>query len=227
MDGVFVTGLRVDDRRIPAIEQLRLPAVVAGPPRGAGTLPAVSADERAAADIVVGHLAAQGHRRIARLGAPAGYCDSVLRREAFAAAAAAAGLAASSVAAGPAAEHGARAAAALLGAAEPPTAIFCDNDVLAMAVLGVAQRMGVPVPGQLSIVSGEDSALCELTYPALTALRADTSVAGSAAVAMLRELAAGGHPASVVVDAPALQIRASTARPGSAAAAPRRSRRTA
>ncbi len=61
----------------------------------------------------------------------------------------------------------------LLGSAEPPTAILYDNDVMAAAGLGVAQRMGVSVPGGVSIVSWDDSALCELMHPALTALRRD------------------------------------------------------
>ena len=98
----------------------------------------------------------------------------------------------------------------LLGAAEPPTAILYDNDVMAAAGLGVAQRMGVSVPGRVSIVSWDDSALCELMHPALTALRRDIAGAGSTAARMLRELAAGGHPESVMESPPVLQVRMSS-----------------
>ena len=72
----------------------------------------------------------------------------------------------------------ARATAGLLGAAEPPTAILYDGDVLAAAGLGAAQRLGVSVPGAVSLISWDDSALCELVYPALTALRWDLAAAG-------------------------------------------------
>jgi DNA-binding LacI/PurR family transcriptional regulator len=210
VDGVFVVDLKVDDRRIAAIEKLRLPAVVIGTPRGAGSLPAIWQDDRAAVDAVVGYLADHGHQRIARVGGHAAYWHSVLRRDAFEASAAAAGLTAFSVEADYSAEHGAEATVSLLGSAEPPTAILYDNDVMAAAGLGVAQRMGISVPAGVSIISWDDSALCELMHPALTALRRDIAGAGSTAARMLRELAAGGRPESVMETTPVLQARMSS-----------------
>jgi DNA-binding LacI/PurR family transcriptional regulator len=214
VDGVYVVDLPVDDRRIAAIEKLRMPAVVIGTPRGAGSLPAVWQDDRAAVDAVVGYLAAHGHRRIARVGGRAAYWHSVLRREAFEASAATAGLAAFSVEADYTAEHGAQATTGLLGSAEPPTAILYDSDVMAAAGLGVAQRMGVSVPSGVSVISWDDSALCELMHPALTALHRDIAGAGSTAARMLRDLAAGGHPESVMEAAPVLQVRMSSGQVG-------------
>jgi DNA-binding LacI/PurR family transcriptional regulator len=134
----------------------------------------------------------------------------VLRREAFASVAAAEGLDAVSVEADYSAEHGAAATVGLLGAVEPPTAILYDSDVMAAAGLGVAQRMGFGVPDRLSIVSFDDSALCELMHPALTALRGDIPGTGSAAARMLRELAAGGQVESLAEAPPVLQIRMSS-----------------
>jgi DNA-binding LacI/PurR family transcriptional regulator len=129
--------------------------------------------------------------------------------------------------------HGAAAAAArvtagLLGAAEPPTAILYDGDVLAAAGLGAAQRLGISVPGTVSLISWDDSALCELVYPALTALRWDVAAAGSAAARALRALAAGGRPESVPLQRPRLQVRASSGPAGvTGAQSSRRPRRTA
>ena len=214
VDGVFVVDLQVDDRRIPAIEKLHMPAVVVGTPRGSGSLPAIWQDDRAAVDVVVGYLAVQGHRRIARVGGPAVYWHSVLRRDALEAAAAAAGLTAFSVETDYTAEHGAQATVGLLGSAEPPTAILYDNDVMAAAGLGVAQRMGISVPDGVSIVSWDDSALCELMHPALTALHRDIAGAGSAAARMLRDLVAGGHPESVAESVPVLEVRMSSGQAG-------------
>jgi DNA-binding LacI/PurR family transcriptional regulator len=167
-------------------------------------------DDRACVQAVVGYLAEQGHRRIARVGGSSSYWHSVLRREAFESVAAAAGLSALSVAADYTAEHGAEATVGLLGSAEPPTAILYDSDVMAAAGLGVPQRMGLSVPGGVSIVSWDDSALCELMHPALTALRRDIAAAGSVAARMLRELTAGGHPESLAEPASALQVRMSS-----------------
>ena len=228
VDGVFVVDLKVDDRRIPAIEKLRMPAVVIGSPKGAGTLPAIGQDDRRVVDAVVGYLAGQGHRRIARVGGRSGYWHSVLRRDAFEAAAAIAGLRAFSVEADYTAEHSAQATVSLLGSAEPPTAILYDSDVMAAAGLGVAQRMGVSVPGGVSIISWDDSALCELMHPALTALHRDIASVGSTAARMLRELVAGGHPESVMEAQPVLEVRMSSGPAGvSEITSPARSRRTA
>jgi DNA-binding LacI/PurR family transcriptional regulator len=228
VDGVFIVDLQVDDCRIAAIEKLRMPAVVIGNPRGAGSLPAIWQDDRTAVDIVVGYLAAHGHRRMAWVGGRAAYWHSVLRRDAFEAAAAAAGLKAFSVEADYTVEHGAQATVRLLGSAEPPSAILYDNAVLAAAGLGVAQRMGVSVPDGVSIISWDDSELCELMHPALTALRRDIAGAGSTAARMLRELVAGGRPESVMETTPVLQARMSSGPAGvPGIAAPRRSRLTA
>ena len=214
VDGVFVVDLQVDDRRIAEIERLRMPAVVLGSPRWTGSLPAIWQDDRAAVDIVVGYLAAQGHRRIARVGGRGAYGHSVLRREAFEAAAAVAGLTPLCAEADYSAEHGAQATVGLLGSAEPPTAILYDNDVMAAAGLGVAQRMGVGVPDGVSVISWDDSALCELMHPALTALRRDIAGAGAAAARMLLEASAGIKPDDVLEITPELQVRASSGRAG-------------
>ena len=48
VDGVFLVDLQVHDRRIRVLEELSMPAVVLGTPRGAGDLPAVWQDDRAA-----------------------------------------------------------------------------------------------------------------------------------------------------------------------------------
>src|ERR1700749_3618270 len=164
----------------------------------------------------------------ARGGGRPTYWRSVLRKDGCAAAPAAAGLTAFSVEADYSAEHGAQATVGLLGSAEPPSAILYDNDVMAAAGLGAAQRMGVSVPGGVSIVSWDDSALCELMHPALTALRRDIAGAGSAAARMLRELAAGGRPESVQEATPVLQTRMSSGWAGvPEVQAPGRSRLTA
>lgn len=64
---------------------------------------------------------------------------------------------------------GAAATRQLLNSKSPPTAIVYDNDIMAVAGLGTAQEMGVLVPAELSLVSFDDSTLCEVVRPALTA----------------------------------------------------------
>jgi DNA-binding LacI/PurR family transcriptional regulator len=194
VDGIVLVDLQVNDSRIGVLEELHMPGVVVGTPRGAGSLPAVWQDDRAAMETVVSFLAGHGHQRIARVGGFARYWHSVLRSEAFAEVAAAGGLTAVSVEGDYSAEYGAEATRGLLERADPPTAIVYDNDVMAVAGLGAAQRMGISVPSGVSIMSWDDSALCELIHPAVTALRRDIAAAGAAAARMLGELIAGGQP---------------------------------
>lgn len=210
VDGVFVVDLQMHDRRIAELEKLHMPAVVVGTPRGSGSLPAVWQDDRAAMETVVSHLAGLGHERIARVGGFGRYWHSALRTEAFAAIAAAAGLRAESAEADYSATGGARATRTLLESERPPTAIVYDSDVMAVAGLGMAQRMGVSVPSGLSLVSWDDSVLCELVHPAVTALRRDIAAAGAAAARLLLDMADGGQPANFAEPAPVLQVRDSS-----------------
>jgi len=207
---VFVYDLQHDDRRIGVLEELRMPAVVIGSPRGAGSLPAVFQDGRQVVEAVIGHLAGLGHKRIARVGGVARYWHTALRAEAFAEVAASAGLDPVEAEADYTAEHGAEATRELLTGQRPPSAIVYDNDVMAVAGLSTAQRLGISVPAGLSIVSWDDSALCELTHPALTAVSRDIAGIGSAAARMLREMVDGKHPAHVKEATPELLARGST-----------------
>jgi DNA-binding LacI/PurR family transcriptional regulator len=210
VDGVFVVDLRHDDRRIGALERLRMPAVVIGPPGGSGTLPAIWQDVRIVVEVVVGQLAGLGHQRIARVGGLTRYWHTTLRAAAFAEVAALAGLEAVQVEADYTAEHGAKATRELLAGTRPPTAILYDNGVMAVAGLNVAHQLGVSVPADLSIVSWDDSPLCELTHPALTAVGRDIAGVGAIAARMLREMVDGQRPRHTKEPSEGLLERGST-----------------
>ena len=84
---------------------------------------------------------------------------------------------------------------------------------MALAGLGAAQRMGVRVPADLSIVVWDDTVVCELVHPAFTALRRDIPAAGAAAARMLREAAGGERPGHLQEAPPVLMVRDSTQPP--------------
>jgi DNA-binding LacI/PurR family transcriptional regulator len=212
VDGVFVVDLQVRDRRVAVLEELGMPAVVVGTPRGAGRLPAVWQDDRAATAILVGHLAGLGHKRIARVGGFPRYWHSKLRTDALVRVADAVGIEVVSVTADYTAEHGVEATRTLLDRALPPTAILYDNDVMAVAALSAAQRAGLAVPGDLSILAWGDSALCELVHPSVTALRWDTVEAGAQAARLLNLAAEGAEVGSYQEGPPELMVRESTGR---------------
>ena len=94
-----------------------------------------------------------------------------------------------------------------------PTAIVYDNDVMAIAGLGVAQEMGLAVPGDLSIVAFDDSPLCRLVHPPLTALTRDIPAYGAHAARQLLDVIAGRPAAPVQDETAKLAPRGSTAPP--------------
>ena len=210
VDGVFLVDLQVRDRRVQVLRDLRMPAIVLGSPRGSGSLPAVWQDDDAATRMVVEYLARLGHRRLARVGGIPRYWHSKLRADAFARAAAHAGLEAVLVECDYTGEHGADATRKLLSGPRAPTAILYDNDVMALAGLAAAQQLGVGVPDDLSVVAWDDSALCELVHPAVTALRRDIAASGAEAARRLALLAGGTAVSNFQEPPPVLAERGST-----------------
>jgi DNA-binding LacI/PurR family transcriptional regulator len=211
VDGVFLVDLRVEDPRVPILESLGMPAFAIGAPQAAGTLPAVALNSQPTAEIAIGHLAGLGHRRIGRVAGLAHYWHTGHRAGTVAAACEQHGIDLMTVEGDYSGESGARGTRELLSVPQPPTAILYDNDVMAVAALGEAQRLGVQVPAELSILAWDDSTLCELVYPALTALRHDVAGVGAAAARCLTRLAAGGPAEGFTEPAPTLIARASTA----------------
>ncbi|WP_328339310.1 LacI family DNA-binding transcriptional regulator [Micromonospora sp. NBC_00421] len=214
VDGVLVCDLRTDDIRVPALEELQLPAVVIGGPGHTGTLASVWSDEAAALAETVEYLVALGHRKIARVGGLPSLLHTGIRTDAFTEVCGRLGLTeAATVWSDYTGEEGARATRRLLSSAQRPTALIYDNDVMAIAGLSVAQEMGLGVPADLSIVAWDDSPLCQLVHPPLTALSRDIPAYGAHAARQLLAVIAG-EPVDGLQDETAhLTPRGSTAPP--------------
>ncbi|MBO4210116.1 LacI family DNA-binding transcriptional regulator [Micromonospora echinofusca] len=214
VDGVFICDLRLDDRRIPVLEELQLPAVVIGGPGHTGSLPSVWSDDAAALVETVEYLVALGHRRVARVGGLPGLLHTEIRTRAFAEVCDRLGLPeATTVPSDYTGEEGARATRRLLSSAQRPTAVIYDNDVMAIAGLSVAQEMGLAVPGDLSIVAWDDSPLCQLVHPPLTALGRDIPAYGAHAARHLLAAITGEQISAFQDETAHLTPRGSTAPP--------------
>ncbi|GMA37659.1 substrate-binding domain-containing protein [Demequina litorisediminis] len=79
----------------------------------------------------------------------------------------------------------------LLARDEPPTAILFDNDLTAVGAVRAATARGVRVPDDLSILAWDDSPLCRLSDPPLSALRRDILAYGEDAARTLLRLVDG------------------------------------
>ena len=93
----------------------------------------------------------------------------------------------------------------------PPTVILFDNDLMAVAALSTLTELGVAVPGQVSLLAWDDSALCEITHPQLSAMSHDVMGFGAHVGRRLFGLLDGAEPAAYLDSTPRLVVRASTA----------------
>lgn len=211
VDGVLLVDIAVDDPRVAwCSEPGGLPAVVVGDPGMAGRLSCVWTDDVTSMREAVAHLAALGHRRIGRVAGIRAFMHTRIRDSAFLAVTQQLGVEAQLLRADYGPESGRLATEAALRATDRPTALIYDNDVMAVAGLGVAHELGLAVPGDVSIIAWDDSVLCEHTYPSLTALSHDVLAFGSHAARRLTELISGGTPAHYLDSAPTLAVRSST-----------------
>jgi DNA-binding LacI/PurR family transcriptional regulator len=203
VDGVLIIDLRVDDPRPAAVEAAGLPSVVVGGARG---MHGLWTDDTAATAAVVEHLVAAGHRRLARVSGPPEMFHTGIRDAAFRRADAEVTI----VAGDYTGAAGATLTRRLLDCGRPPSAVVYDNDVMAVAGLGVARERGMSVPGDLSIVASEDSPVCQLLAPPLTVLKRDIVGYGRQAAGLLFEALATGERRSVQAETPRLVVRGSS-----------------
>ena len=74
---------------------------------------------------------------------------------------------------------------------DPPTAVFAASDSIALGVLASAQRHGLRVPQDLSVVGFDDSSAATSSVPALTTVRQPIVEMGRVALRTLLQLARG------------------------------------
>ncbi len=190
VDGIFLTDLTVDDDRLPVLKEVGIPTVVVGDPSYAADMTAVASDDAGAAEAAIARLAELGHRRIGHIAGPSDFVHTRVRIDAMREAAANLGLEiVAEVHTDYSLSSGAEACAAMLDASDRATAIICDNDLTALGAVRAATAQGVSVPKELSVLAWDDSPLCELTEPPLSALGRDVAAYGAAAArALLAEI---------------------------------------
>jgi LacI family transcriptional regulator len=177
----------------------------------------VSAAHTGGARNVTAHLVGLGHRRIGFVGGPTEWLASQARLVGHTSALAEAGLLPDPglrLSVEPTAEEGHRAAGRLLDREDPPTAIVCFNDKVAVGALRAAHERGLRVPQDLSLCGFDDSDLSRAAVPALTTVRQPLEEMGRMAVSLLTRLL-DGHAVDTLHVELATQFlpRGSTARP--------------
>ncbi|PYE52827.1 LacI family DNA-binding transcriptional regulator [Deinococcus yavapaiensis] len=136
----------------------------------------------------VTHLLDLGHRRIGHFAADLAHDTFAVRAEAIVRTLAEAGLGMREAwsARAPLEFDAARSAARALLRAEPrPTAVVCDDDLLAAALLKAAREEGVVVPSDLSVVGFGNLDVARVVEPELTTVAAEPEELGRQAVESL------------------------------------------
>ncbi len=96
------------------------------------------------------------------------------------------------------------------------TAIIASNDQMALATLEVARARGLSVPGDLSIISFDDTPVVRFAHPPLTAVEQPIAAVTARGVELIIGARAGREaPGEPVVVTPGLAVRESTAPPRS------------
>lgn len=213
VDGVILVDLRVADPRIPLLRALELPAIVVGDPSLADGLTCVWTNSTAAMSVAVDHLAALGHARIARVAGPPEHGHVWIRDQAFARDIERLGLTATVVHTDFSGDEGAAATRRVLTTGDRPTAILYDNDLMAVAGLSAVNGLGLRSPDDVTLLAWDDSALCRITQPRLTAMSHDIVGYGERVAERLFELLEGAEPTAHLYSTPELQIRESSGPP--------------
>ena len=164
-DGVIVVSLRLARQHLASFRRAAVPLVTVDVQ--APGVPQTITDDVAGGRLATEHLLSLGHRRIGFVGDTVsrlsatnlGFISSERRLRGYRQALAAAGLDYDPglVRRGPSGPADAEALAAeLLALPDRPSAIFAASDIQAVGVLTAADRCGITVPGQLSVIGFDD-----------------------------------------------------------------------
>ncbi|MBV8271609.1 MAG: LacI family DNA-binding transcriptional regulator [Cupriavidus sp.] len=189
-DGLLIALPNTEPKHLRALAQGNVPMVLLNYWRGRNGFNMVRADSHDGAFAITRHLLEQGHRRIAFIAGTSHTGQSPERERGWRDA-----LEEAHVPVDPelirfggfTEEGGRRAAAELLDLANPPTAIFAANDLMAIGAMAVASERGIDIPGQLSIAGFDDIPVARHLNPSLTTVSHPFAELSKRAVQMLFE----------------------------------------
>jgi LacI family transcriptional regulator len=194
VDALLFGRTRRDDPRIAYLLERKIPFVAFGRTESAKPFPSLDIDHTVVGHDACARFIALGHRRIALLNLPEFLMVSRQHRLGYEKALRAGGLRvdkALCVSESPSEEGGAAAARRLLDLADPPTAIVCGSDLMAMGAIRAIAERGY-VPGRdIGVIGGDNHPFGAFINPPLTTFSAETYKAGKRMVQMLQARLAG------------------------------------
>ncbi len=216
VDGLIVINPYADQRyqHIPG----NFPVVFVGARSHDENVCSISLDDERVAYEATQHLISLGHKRIGLITGPMEEDCSQDRRQGFRRALDEARIALdeSLVFEGDwSASSGRDALLDFVRKNNAPTAIFAQNDRMAMGVLRAARDANLNVPDQLSVIGVDDMPLSSYFDPPLTTMRQDMPLIGREAIRKLMDIIQNKTVEQTVLKLPAqLVVRQSTAKGG-------------
>jgi LacI family repressor for deo operon, udp, cdd, tsx, nupC, and nupG len=216
VDGVILVGVPLSPHQVERLGRMSVPILMAG--SSVEHYPSVHIDETEAARQAVNHLTALGHRRIARIGIidPDGepWQPDAGRDQGYRRALESVGIEVDphlTVRVDFSVDGGALAMDRLLSLDSPPTAVFAFSDEIAIGSLRSLRRVGLTVPGDVSVVGIDDHPMADLSD--LTTVRQPVREMGRRAAELLVDVLSGRNAPEEVVLPTRLVIRGSTSSP--------------
>lgn len=217
VDGLILASVTTDDPHLVELVRAEIPFVLVSRLARTVDAPYVIVDDKRGTRLAMEHLIELGHKKIGFIGGPPDVQSSQDRMEAFREVLLERHL--------PYREEwvcfsdftqaaGREAACRILSFVDRPTAIFAANDVIALGVMEAAEKLGLRIPEDLSLVGYDDIAYASLPRVQLTTIAQPTFEMGRIAAEYLLSVIEGGRRRKLhrVVE-PRLVVRRTTAPP--------------
>jgi LacI family transcriptional regulator len=219
LDGVILTTVGFGSQLPHSLASRKIPFVLANRQIDGAEADTVVVDNQLGARLVASLLADLGHVRVAAILGPPETSSGRDRGIGFQEGLSDRGitLPPSRVRRGPFTYRaGYSSASELLAASEPPTAIFCGNDVIAFGACNAAATRGL-IPGRdVTIIGFDDIAMSAWDLFRLTTVTGDLGAMAASAVRLLiQRINSADHPPERVMLTPKLILRETHAPPPS------------
>ena len=224
LDGVIVTTALIGSPAVDFLIEHQIPTVLAIRSNKRGNVDVVESDNHTAGIEAARHLVELGHRRIGFIFGPRETSTSLDRYSGCLEECETAGFT-------PPKDHiiwgnyshdaGYSGIVRLMNSPNPPTAVFCANDVLAMGALDACHKLGFSVPEDVSIIGVDDILMASWSMIRLTTIRQSMREIGLLAARRIVMRVKGKGPEGVCHDIlPTSIVRRHTTGPPPAGSTP-------
>ena len=184
--GVAVMTSQIDGRLIETMVQANVPVAALDLAKIGKGRSSVTLDYSTGAREAIDHLYTNGHRSVGIIHGPGRIISAARYEEVLRSTIREYGMTLVAAVEGDTRpEGGAAGAEQLLRGRRLPTAILCGNDLTAIGAMGAASRLGISVPGEISVIGSDDIAMAAYSYPSLSTVRIPRDAIGHEAFRLL------------------------------------------